>query len=394
MPIAPKVFISYSHDDETHKQWVYALACRLVENGVDTVLDQWDLQLGSNLISFMEKGLTNSDRVLIICTDNYNKKSNAGMGGVGYEKNILTAELFINQDTAKFIPCIRTVTTPLKAPICLGSRAYIDFSDDANFDSSLKHLLHELFGVPFRPKPSLGKNLFATFEEEVLPSIGDQSSTVFFSYRFGKAFPGVRGIQWFKDPVEVVERLAVFFTEPFFFRDSQPIWWWRTGDMHIDSFKVLAADTVLIDQQEFVIDELAAVNAGGYHQAFIYLKTKPSQPSGLKDHSPVQDQIDYWGYAREEFALYRGKPIRRAEYDDGAAVIDGRVVDLGGEAEIRVKYLSPYNLILAAHDSPINNNNFDQARVQLLNSMLKGEVALEDMTATILKLPKREHGAI
>jgi len=99
----PKVFISYSHNDE-HKEWVYTLATNLVDKGVDVLLDQWDLSLGSNLISFMEKGLTNSDRVLVICTDNYNKKSNEGLGGVGYEKNILTSELFRDQDSKKFIP--------------------------------------------------------------------------------------------------------------------------------------------------------------------------------------------------------------------------------------------------------------------------------------------------
>ena len=295
MITAPNVFISYSHDDDTHKKWVYDLACRLVENGVDTVLDQWDLQLGSNLIRFMEKGLTNSDRVLVICTDNYNKKSNEGMGGVGYEKNVLTAELFLDQDTTKFIPCIRGVSGKLKTPVCLGARTYIDFSNDTDFDKSFKQLLHELYGVPSRPKPALGKNPFAVPEEESLPSIGGRTSTVFFCDRFGGAFPGVRGIQWFKDPVDAVERLKVFFAEPFFFRDARPIWWWRNGDMHIDSFEVLAPDTVLIDQQELVIDELAAVNSGSYYQTFIYLKTKPSQPSGLNDHSPIQEQVDHRG---------------------------------------------------------------------------------------------------
>ena len=82
------------------------------------------------------------------------------MGGVGYEKNILTAELFLNQDTAKFIPCIRGVTGKLKTPVCLGARTYIDFSVDTNFDTSFKQLLHELYGVPARPKPTLGKNPF------------------------------------------------------------------------------------------------------------------------------------------------------------------------------------------------------------------------------------------
>ena len=155
----PTVFISYSHDSDGHREWVYQLACRLVENGVEVVLDQWDIQLGSNIIKFMEKGLTNSDRVLVVCTEKYNKKSNEGLGGVGYEKNILTAELFSSQDTNKYIPCIRGVSSSFKTPVCLGGRAYIDFTDDATFDFNLNQLLHELFGIPLKPKPALGKRV-------------------------------------------------------------------------------------------------------------------------------------------------------------------------------------------------------------------------------------------
>ncbi|WP_197151311.1 toll/interleukin-1 receptor domain-containing protein [Synechococcus sp. CBW1108] len=77
----PSVFISYSHDSDSHKDWVYQLACELVKNGVEVTLDQWDIQLGSNIHKFMEKGLTNADRVLVVCTDNYNTKSNEGLGG-------------------------------------------------------------------------------------------------------------------------------------------------------------------------------------------------------------------------------------------------------------------------------------------------------------------------
>lgn len=390
MPSSVKVFISYSHDDDGHKSWVYSLACKLLENGVDTILAQWDLQFGSNLLGFMERGLANSDRVIVVCTDNYNKKANAGIGGVGYEKNILTAELYVNQDTAKFIPCIRGASGAMKTPICLASRAYIDFSDNALFDVSLKHLLHELYGFPLRPKPGLGMSPFATKKEEIPPSTARQSSTAFFSYRFGKAFPGVRHFQWFRNPIEAVQRLKIFFTEPFVFRNSYPIWWWRSGDMHIDSFKVISPNTVLIDHHEYEVEEMAAVNAGSYFQTFIYIKTRASEPSGLNDHSPIQDQIDSFGYAREEFALYKGHAIKRAEYDDGAAVIDGKVVDVGEDAELRVRYLSSYNLILAPHGSPINNKNVDQTRVQLLNGMLKNETSLEHLTAAILKLPKRE----
>lgn len=57
MSDAPKCFISYSHDNNDHKDWVLKLSTRLMYNGVDVKLDQWDLGLGSDLPAFMEQGI-------------------------------------------------------------------------------------------------------------------------------------------------------------------------------------------------------------------------------------------------------------------------------------------------------------------------------------------------
>lgn len=71
----PTVFISYSWDDEFHKGWVRELADKLIENGIDVYLDQYDLEFGDRLPEFMERKITNSDFVLIVCTENYKMKS-------------------------------------------------------------------------------------------------------------------------------------------------------------------------------------------------------------------------------------------------------------------------------------------------------------------------------
>ena len=103
-PVPPKVFISYSHDSQEHKDWVLTLSTRLQANGVNVILDQWDLTLGSDLPRFMESGLTDADRVLSVCSGAYVKKSNDGIGGAGYEKMILTGELMKNLASDKVIP--------------------------------------------------------------------------------------------------------------------------------------------------------------------------------------------------------------------------------------------------------------------------------------------------
>ena len=70
----PKVFISYSHDSPEHKRWVSELAARLRHNGIDAILDQWDLGLGDDITRFMERGIVDADRVLVICTDQVRKQ--------------------------------------------------------------------------------------------------------------------------------------------------------------------------------------------------------------------------------------------------------------------------------------------------------------------------------
>ncbi len=387
MEDTPKVFISYSHDNDEHKDWVYKLACKLVDNGIETTLDQWELALGSNLPKFMEKGLTTTDRVLVICTENYIDKANDGIGGVGYEKTILTAELIQNQDSKKFIPIVRNVERQIKTPTCLAGRLYIDFSNDEAFDNSFKQLLHEIHGVPLKPKPKLGKNPFV--EEDTRPVL-NEDSTVFFSKRFGSAFPGVRGVEWFKEPKAAVDRLGLLLKDPIVFKNHTPIWWWRSGDLHIDNFRRIDDSTVIMDFEELNIEEIAAINPGSYYQCFVYVKVAPSEPSGLYDYSYIEESVNYWGYAREEFAIYKDKFITRAEYDDNAAVIDGSPVDLNGEAELRVRYLTPYNFIIAPHNSPINNSGFDKKRDEILNEMLQGKCEINKLVDAFMELPKRQ----
>ena len=154
----PKVFASYSHDSDEHKEWVLKLNCKLRENGVDVILDQWDLGAGDDKTLFMENGVRDSDRVLVICTNTYVRKANAGEGGVGYERLIVTAQLARDLGTNKFIPIIRQSSNDEKTPTFLATRLYIDFTDDDKFDEKFKELLHEIHDVPITQKPPLGKN--------------------------------------------------------------------------------------------------------------------------------------------------------------------------------------------------------------------------------------------
>jgi hypothetical protein len=163
----PKVFISYSHDSQPHKDWVRMLATVLRTNGIDAVLDQWDLSPGQDMAAFMASGIRSADRGLLICTDSYVTKAEAGTGGVGYERLIVTGEVVGSIDTIKFIPIVRNNARTRKVPDFLGPRLYVDFSDDRQYEAKLEELMREIHGAPAAVRPALGEN---PFKGEVIDS--------------------------------------------------------------------------------------------------------------------------------------------------------------------------------------------------------------------------------
>ena len=180
----PKVFISYSHDSPEHKLWVSELGAKLRRNGVDAILDQWDLGLGDDITRFMERGIVDADRVLVICTDQYVSKANAEEGGVSYERMIVNAQLVQNLGTDKFIPIIRQASGKEKTPIFLGTRVYADFTNDTQFDAECEKLIHELHEMPIVQKPPLGKSPFPSVELDTqLTEIPDHVESASEVYR-------------------------------------------------------------------------------------------------------------------------------------------------------------------------------------------------------------------
>jgi hypothetical protein len=157
----PKIFISYSHDSPVHNRWVGDLATKLRQNGIDVILDQWDLGLGDDVPKFMEKSVTEADRVLMICTEKYVHKANEGSGGVGYEAMIVTGELVQNLGTSKFIPVIRQGPAQPLVPKSVSTRLYVNLSHEENYQEQLEHLLRELHNAPRILKPPLGQSPFS-----------------------------------------------------------------------------------------------------------------------------------------------------------------------------------------------------------------------------------------
>lgn len=167
----PIVFISYSHDSQAHKQWVLDFAVRLRASGIDAVLDQWELGPGSDLPHFMEQNLARATRVIMICTERYVEKANAGAGGVGYEKMIVTGDLLKQIGSKRVIPIVRQAGTAL-LPTFLGTKMYVDLSTEELFESGIDEVLRDLLDAPLFVKPDIGTTLFKSTKGTAQPTTG------------------------------------------------------------------------------------------------------------------------------------------------------------------------------------------------------------------------------
>lgn len=167
-----KVFISYSWTTPEHQEWVLTLAKRLVSDGIDVVLDKWDLKEGHDLYDFMESMVKSPDinKVLIILDKEYTERADLRKGGVGTETQIISPKIYKDVSQEKFIPIVRErdeLGEPF-TPIYLDGRVYIDLSNEEQFEVNYEILLRNIYGRPSFSKPKIGKAPSYLFEDSPL----------------------------------------------------------------------------------------------------------------------------------------------------------------------------------------------------------------------------------
>jgi hypothetical protein len=156
----PKLFISYSWSSPEHEEWVLKLATELRENGVDVILDKWDLKEGQDADAFMEKMVTDEavKKVAMICDKVYAEKADKRKGGVGTEAQIISRKIYEGTDQSKFVAVLAArddIGGPY-IPAYYQSRVYIDLSDNNAFLKNFEQLLRWVFDKPLYLKPELG----------------------------------------------------------------------------------------------------------------------------------------------------------------------------------------------------------------------------------------------
>lgn len=156
----PKVFISYSWHPEENKIRVQRLAERLMQDGVNVILDIWDLKHGHDKYVFMEQMVKDPDikKVLVICNEDYALKADARKGGVGTESTIMSGDIYSLAEQTKFIPILMEGKNGEAClPTFLKSRMYIDMSSNETYELGYDQLLRDIYSKPLLRKPALGK---------------------------------------------------------------------------------------------------------------------------------------------------------------------------------------------------------------------------------------------
>lgn len=159
--MSPRVFISYSWSSPGHQARIRQWAEQMVSDGVDIVLDVWELKEGDDKYVFMEKMVTDESvtHVLIFSDLEYAAKADARKAGVGTESQIISREVYSKVQQSKFIPIVCEFDDSGEPflPTFLKSRIWIDFSSPEAANANWERLIRLLYGKPAHEKPILGK---------------------------------------------------------------------------------------------------------------------------------------------------------------------------------------------------------------------------------------------
>jgi hypothetical protein len=153
----PRVFVSYSHDSEAHRENVAGFTQELLRQGIDAQIDQFvESAPPLSWPAWMADQIEDADFVLLVITETYVRRfrgrETPGRGlGVRWEGAIITSELYYDvHDRVKFIPVVVSPTNArlIPAPLSLTTRYLIGTPGNRDLAPLLRHLRGEPALIP------------------------------------------------------------------------------------------------------------------------------------------------------------------------------------------------------------------------------------------------------
>ena len=255
----PKVFISYSWESKEHSDWVNSLADKLLADGIEAIIDSYDVIPGDRLPEFMESSIKDSDYVIIICTEEYKRKANNREKGVGYESHIISAELYNNHNDRKFIPIIRQGEFNTAIPTYLDGKLAIDLRGNPYNETSYKDLIASIFKVKKKPKVGIRPDYLDEYEPisiegEDIRIIGIISNEVTLPRN-----DGTRGSALYRIPFRLSSKPTRIWSKLFLRNwDSPPSFtsMHRPGIARVESDKIILNGTTIEEVKQYHRDTL------------------------------------------------------------------------------------------------------------------------------------------
>jgi SEFIR domain len=152
-----KVFISYSHDSDEHRERVLALSERLRKDGLETLLDQYvNGSPKQGWPRWMLDQLDAADSVLVVCTETYYCRfrghEEPGKGkGVDWEGALITQDMYDRRSqTLKFVPIFLSAAVQDWIPEPLRLVSYYALTSESAYQGLYDFLLEQA-GVDPQP---------------------------------------------------------------------------------------------------------------------------------------------------------------------------------------------------------------------------------------------------
>jgi tetratricopeptide (TPR) repeat protein len=146
--MSKRIFFSYSHDSDAHRDRVLALSERLREDGVETLLDQYvNGSPEQGWARWMLDKLDAADAVLVVCSEAYYRRfrghEQPGKGrGADWEGALITQEIYDDRSrTLKFVPVFLTDAVESWIPEPLRALTYYELSSREGYESLYDFLL-------------------------------------------------------------------------------------------------------------------------------------------------------------------------------------------------------------------------------------------------------------
>lgn len=162
--MAKKIFVSYSWDNEEHKEWVAKLTNDLRSKyGFEATCDT--IRGDGELDTMIVDGITKSEKIIVVITSDYTYKAENYIGGVGKETRLLYTRFF--KDDKSIVPILKEKT---KTPAYLDSVPYIDFTVGNYFDN-LNELVKRLNNETTYKAATVSQNPLNSDDYDLIPDL-------------------------------------------------------------------------------------------------------------------------------------------------------------------------------------------------------------------------------